>query len=144
MHTCLISLAAPQIWIIFLKFYLKWIRLSFKINPVCKIFIRIKVIKDQCWQIYKSKNATASSEKSHKILFFKFYCHAICTHLKNNIESNSAWEDALIKVNQLKLTQIEIDYFFHFMYVAANASELFCMAYLANSERFLYHSNLLF
>ena len=31
---------------------------------------------------------------------------------------------------------------FHFMRVAANASELFSMAYLANNERFLYHSNL--
>ena len=30
------------------------------------------------------------------------------------------------------------------MCVAANASELFCMAHLANNERFLHHSNLSF
>ena len=30
-----------------------------------------------------------------------------------------------IKVNELKLTQIELFLFFHFMCVAANASELF-------------------
>ena len=47
-----------------------------------------------------------------------------------------------IKVNELKLTEVEIFYFFHFMRVAANASALFCMAYLANIERFLYHSNI--
>ena len=37
--------------------------------------------------------------------------------------------------------QVELFLFFHFMCVAAIASELFCMAYLANIERFLYHSN---
>ena len=41
-----------------------------------------------------------------------------------------------IKVNELKLTQTELFQFFHFMSVSANASELFCMAYLANIERF--------
>ena len=49
-----------------------------------------------------------------------------------------------IKVNELKLTQVELFQFFRFMSVAANASELLCMAYLANIERFLYHSNLSF
>ena len=49
-----------------------------------------------------------------------------------------------IKVNELKLSQIEIFLFFHFMCVAANASELFCMAHLANIERFLLHSNFSF
>ena len=48
-----------------------------------------------------------------------------------------------IEVNELKLTQIELFSLFHFMYVTANASELFSMAHLANTERFLYHSNLL-
>ena len=46
-----------------------------------------------------------------------------------------------IKVNELKLTQVELFQFFHFTGVAANASELFCMAHLANNERFLYHSS---
>ena len=49
-----------------------------------------------------------------------------------------------MKVNDLKLTQVELFQFFHFMYVAANGCALFCMAYLGNIERFLYPSNLLF
>ena len=47
-----------------------------------------------------------------------------------------------IKVNELKLTQVELFSFFYYMCVAATASELFCMVYLANIKRFLYHSNL--
>ena len=46
-----------------------------------------------------------------------------------------------IKVNELKLTQVELFQFFLFMFVVANASKLFRMAHLANIERFLYHSN---
>ena len=42
-----------------------------------------------------------------------------------------------MKVNELKLTQVELLYFFHFMCAAAHASELFCMAHLVNNERFL-------
>ena len=38
-------------------------------------------------------------------------------------------------MNELKLTQVEL--FFHFMCVEANASKLFCMAHLVNIERFL-------
>ena len=49
-----------------------------------------------------------------------------------------------IKVNELKLFEVELFLFFHFMCVAANAYELFCVAHIANIERFLYHSNLLF
>ena len=49
-----------------------------------------------------------------------------------------------IKVNELKLTQVELFSFFPFMSAAANASELFCITHLANIERFLYHSNILF
>ena len=40
-----------------------------------------------------------------------------------------------IKVNELKITQVILA-FFYFMCVTANASELFCMAYLAVIERF--------
>ena len=47
-------------------------------------------------------------------------------------------------MDELKLTQVELFYFFHFMCVATNASELFYMAYLANIERFLYPSKLSF
>ena len=60
------------------------------------------------------------------------------TRLKNKMENISTWED------ELKLTHVELFYFFHFMCVAANASKLFFMAYLANIERFFYNSNLSF
>ena len=51
-----------------------------------------------------------------------------------------------IKVNELKLTQIELfQFFFQFMCVAVNASESFCMTHLEkNIERFSYHSKLSF
>ena len=49
-----------------------------------------------------------------------------------------------MKVNELKLTYVELFPFFHFMCVAANASELFCLSHIANIEFFLYHSNLSF
>ena len=41
-----------------------------------------------------------------------------------------------IKVNELKLTEVEFSSFFHFKWVADNIFELFCMAHLANNERF--------
>ena len=41
-----------------------------------------------------------------------------------------------IYMNELKLIQVELFTFFHFMCVAANASELFCVAHLANVELF--------
>ena len=40
------------------------------------------------------------------------------------------------KVNELKLIQVELFSFFHFMCAAVNASELFCMAYLAKMNAF--------
>ena len=49
-----------------------------------------------------------------------------------------------IKVKELKLTQVELFKFFDFMRVAANVPKLFRMAYVANVERFLYHSNISF
>ena len=42
-------------------------------------------------------------------------------------------------VNESKLTLIEIFYFFRFICIAANASQLFCMTLLAYNGRFLYH-----
>ena len=45
-----------------------------------------------------------------------------------------------IKVNELKLTQIEIFSYFHFMYVSANACELFYVAPLENNECLLYYN----
>ena len=49
-----------------------------------------------------------------------------------------------MKMNELKLIQVELFLLFRFMCAAANASELFHMAHLTNIERFLYHSNLSF
>ena len=49
-----------------------------------------------------------------------------------------------VKVNELKLTQVELFSLFDFKSVAANVSELFCLAHLANDEHFLYHSNFSF
>ena len=43
-----------------------------------------------------------------------------------------------IKENELKLAQVELFSFFHFMYAAANVSKLCCMAHLANFEPFFY------
>ena len=37
-------------------------------------------------------------------------------------------------MNELKLTQVELFTFFHFMRAADNLSGLFCMAHLANNE----------
>ena len=48
------------------------------------------------------------------------------------------------KMNELKFIQVELFSYFHFMCVAANASELLCMAHLANIEHFLFYSNLSF
>ena len=42
-----------------------------------------------------------------------------------------------IKMNELKLSHVELFSFFHFMCADGNASELFCMAHSANYERFL-------
>ena len=45
-------------------------------------------------------------------------------------------------MNELNLSEVELFEFFSFMCVAANASKMIYMAYFANIERFLYHSNL--
>ena len=51
-----------------------------------------------------------------------------------------------IKVNELKLTQVELFSFFHhhFKCVTADVSELFCMAHLGKNVLFLYHPKLSF
>ena len=49
-----------------------------------------------------------------------------------------------IKVNELKLAQVELFSFFRFMCAAANAFKLFYKAHLANYERLLYNSNFSF
>ena len=47
-----------------------------------------------------------------------------------------------IKLNELELTQAELFSFLYFNSVAANVTELFCVAIQANIELFLQHSNL--
>ena len=42
------------------------------------------------------------------------------TCFKNKIENNLVWKGAFIKVNELKLTQVELFQFFHFMYNVVN------------------------
>ena len=49
------------------------------------------------------------------------------TCLKNKIEINSTREGEFFKVIELKITQVELFSLFHFMNVAANVSELFCV-----------------
>ena len=44
-----------------------------------------------------------------------------------------------MKLNELKVTQVELFQFFHFMCITANASKFFCMTHLASIERFFYH-----
>ena len=70
---------------------------------------------------------------------------AITEHAqKLRLNSTQLENVRFMEVNELKLTQVELFQFFHFMGVAANAFELFCSSHLANSESFLYHSNLSF
>ena len=64
--------------------------------------------------------------------------------LKTRLNITELEKARFIKVNELKLTQVELFLFFYFMCAAANTFELFCMAHLENNERFLYHSNLSF
>ena len=64
--------------------------------------------------------------------------------LKNKIEITRHEKVRFIKVNELKLTQVELFSFFRFMCVAAKAFEVFYMTHLANTERFLYYSKLSF
>ena len=65
---------------------------------------------------------------------FRTFIH--CTHLKKMIESNSTWEGAFYQSEWVKINSSWV-IFFHFMCAVANTSELFCMAHLANNERFL-------
>ena len=63
------------------------------------------------------------------------------TGLKNQTQPEKT---RFIKVNELKLTQVELFYFFQFIRIDTNASEFFDMAHLANIESFLYHPHLSF
>ena len=50
------------------------------------------------------------------------------THLKNKIENNSTWEGAFYQSEWVKINQVELFSLFHIKSIAANISELFCMA----------------
>ena len=61
------------------------------------------------------------------------------------IENNSTWQGAFYQREWDKINSSwVILVFFYFMCVAATASELFCIAHLANIECFLYHSKFSF
>ena len=77
-------------------------------------------------------------------LLFQSEILYISTLKKRRLKITQFENVRFIKVNELKLTQVEIFTFFHFMCAAANESELFCMAHLAVNERFLCHSKLSF
>ena len=66
------------------------------------------------------------------------------TFKKRRLKLTQLEKVRFIEMNELKITQFELFPLFHFMCAATNASELFCMVYLAHIERFLYHSNLSF
>ena len=55
---------------------------------------------------------------------------------KTKNEYNSSWESAFYQNKWAKINSSWFILVFYFMCVAANASALFCMAYLANIERF--------
>ena len=52
--------------------------------------------------------------------FIKFLRQNLFTRLKKKIEKSEVEKVRFIKVNELKLTQVELFSFFHFMYAAAN------------------------
>ena len=56
--------------------------------------------------------------------------------LKGRLKITQLEKLHFIIVNESKLTQGELFYFFHFMCNATNASELFCMVHSANIELF--------
>ena len=56
---------------------------------------------------------------------------------KQRLKKTQLEKALFIKENELKLTEVELFYFFfHFMCVVAKASELFCMAHSAKIKRF--------
>ena len=60
------------------------------------------------------------------------------TGLKKKIGIISIWEGMFYQSEWVKINSISVILvFFHFMRVAVNASELFCIAQLENIERFL-------
>ena len=124
--------------------YWKIFNKTFTIESVSTIFISrtgtqnfIKLRFSKLWrkQMLHKFDCITSPVRRH------FY---ICTLKKLRLEIAELEKARFIKVNELKLTQDELFWFFHIMCAAANASALFSMAFLANIERFLYHSNLSF
>ena len=65
------------------------------------------------------------------------------TRLKKKTENNSTWEGAFYQSEWVKINSDWVILVFS-LCVAPNASEMFYIAFLANIERFLYHSNFSF
>ena len=70
----------------------------------------------------------------------KKYAHA----LKTKSKITQLEKVRFIKVDELKLIQVEFFSFFHFSGIAANGIDLFYMVCLENIERCLGHCNLSF
>ena len=61
-----------------------------------------------------------------------WYVYTNYTCLKNKNENYSAWEGAFYQSEWDKINSSWVILIYHFMCVDAKASELFCMAHLAN------------
>ena len=79
-------------------------------------------------------------------MFYRQYRshYIVNSTLKKILKITELEKVCFIKVNELKLTQVELFSFFYFVCIAADTSELFCMAHLVNIENILCHSNLSF
>ena len=131
-----------------------------------KIFKRVKTLTNRQTFFYKVLKRVKGNElyrnlwnfslhSTHKCMLWKFWkcgmrlkhfnLFIICYTLKKqDWKITKLLKVSFAKMNELKLCQVELFSFFQFMFASANASELFCMAYLADIERFLYHSNFSF
>ena len=92
---------------------------------ICSNFISVKdvcLVENFLVKIIKSFSLRTCLHLLRHVHFPESYT------LKNQRLKITQLEKAhFIQVNELKLTQLELFKFFHFMCVAANASELFCM-----------------
>ena len=61
-------------------------------------------------------------------------CYSDLYGEKTWFEATQLEKARFIKMNELKITQVELLWFFHFNCVVANVSELFCMTHSPNNE----------
>ena len=79
-------------------------------------------------------------------VFLFAWCIYFCfiTLLKTRLKINQLKKVRFIKVDELKVIQIELFEFLHVMRVAFNPSDFFCMDHFSSSESYLHHSILSF